>query len=169
MKILDWLENAVKIIFNSNQKKVQTLKAYFSPGKECVQTIINFIQSAKRKMDICVFTISDDKITEELIKSFKRGVDIRVITDDEKTFDMGSDIKELFQVGIQIKTDQSESHMHHKFAIFDQKSLLTGSYNWTRSASQYNQENIIEIHDEQMIKVYQKEFNHLWNEMVDYQ
>ena len=33
--------------------------------------------------------------------------------------------------------------MHHKFAIFDDAKLWTGSFNWTASANRCNQENVI--------------------------
>ena len=33
--------------------------------------------------------------------------------------------------------------MHHKFALFDGRRLMTGSFNWTRSASEQNEENLI--------------------------
>ena len=86
---------------------------------------------------------------------------IRIITDDDKTMDRGSDIEFLKNRGAKVKMDDSPHHMHHKFALFDDELLLTGSYNWTRSASQYNQENILETNDPKAIDQYKREFERL--------
>ena len=33
--------------------------------------------------------------------------------------------------------------MHQKFAVIDRINVLTGSYNWTRSAEAFNDENLL--------------------------
>jgi phosphatidylserine/phosphatidylglycerophosphate/cardiolipin synthase-like enzyme len=38
---------------------------------------------------------------------------------------------------------RSMASKHHKFAIFDGKTLLNGSYDWTRSAFTKNEENVL--------------------------
>lgn len=59
--------------------------------------------------------------------------------------------------------------MHHKFAIIDNEAVLTGSYNWTRSAANYNHENILITHDRDTVLAYCQEFDKLWKEMQDYE
>jgi cardiolipin hydrolase len=164
--LVDWLQTIVNIIndLKSNIYKVTDIK--FSPVNDCTTSIINFIRSAKTNLFICVFTISDNEISKEILAKHQEGIDIKIITDNEKQFDKGSDIQELFDAGIQVKVDNSRHHMHHKFAIADQKQLLTGSYNWTRSASLYNQENLLILNDAFAIKRYLDEFYRLWKTSV---
>lgn len=52
--------------------------------------------------------------------------------------------------------------MHNKFAIIDSAVVLTGSYNWTVTASNKNQENILIIESKVVVSDYQIEFNKLW-------
>ena len=94
-----------------------------------------YLRSAKRTLDICVFTISDDYIAEVIRQKHQSGVRVRIITDDDTRSNQGSDIIELQRLGIPVKTDDSPSHMHHKFAILDGKVLINGSFNWTVQAS----------------------------------
>jgi len=149
------LENALN--------KQNLSEVYFSPGDDCANAIIEELQNAQKSVDICVFTISDNIISREILKCHKRGISTRIITDDQKIRDKGSDINSLFHEGISIKTDRSSHFMHDKFAVFDKDTVITGSFNWTRSASKYNQENILLSKNQRVVKAFTKEFNHLWD------
>jgi phosphatidylserine/phosphatidylglycerophosphate/cardiolipin synthase-like enzyme len=52
--------------------------------------------------------------------------------------------------------------MHHKFAVIDGKTLLTGSYNWTRSAADFNEENVVVTDDPRLVSSFAAEFEKLW-------
>lgn len=162
--LIKCLEQLIKTLDAAHTPPVPLANAYFSPGNYCMDKIQERFKMAKHSVDICVFTIADDEITEAIIEAHQRGVKIRIITDDEKALDAGSDIDYLRSKGVTIKTDSSTSHMHHKFAIFDNQYLLNGSFNWTRSASRYNQENIIISNNKALISAYSREFNQLWQE-----
>lgn len=137
-------------------------QVYFSPGEDCVNHIIDLINEAYTQLDICVFTISDDRISRAIVEAMKNGVEIRIISDNFKIEDTGSDIEDLSRVGIPVKLDTTDNHMHHKFMIVDSKIVLTGSYNWTRSAALYNQENILSMDDEEVVSKFSNEFEKLW-------
>ena len=135
----------------------------FSPGNSCRDLIIEQIQSSRTLIEICVFTISDDIITDALIEAKEiYDVEVRIITDDEKSYDKGSDIKYMESKGIEVRYDDVRHHMHHKFAVFDSNRVLTGSYNWTRSAASYNQENILLTAKSKVVEAYKTEFSKLW-------
>ena len=53
--------------------------------------------------------------------------------------------------------------MHHKFAVIDAKTLVTGSYNWTRSASTGNFENLVLLSEDPIVAQFTEEFERLWN------
>ena len=59
--------------------------------------------------------------------------------------------------------------MHNKFAIIDNHLLLTGSYNWTFSANNRNDENLMVIDDQEIITRYQNQFEKLWFEKYNLQ
>jgi mitochondrial cardiolipin hydrolase len=139
-------------------------RVYFSPGEGCQQAIIAELESASNYVDICVFTISDNVISRAIDACHKRGINVRIITDNDKMDDRGSDIRELRDNGLNIRMDQTSNHMHHKFAIIDGHTLITGSYNWTRSAYMYNHENILITSEADAIQQYADEFENLWEE-----
>ena len=143
-------------------------EVFFSPGMDSLNAIINRLENARRRVDICVFTISDDRIKVKIKELFDKGIDVRIITDNDKCFDKGSDITELAKYGVKIKVDKTRAHMHHKFAVIDKKISITGSYNWTRSAEKYNFENILVTNSRSIARAFRKEFERLWNEMKEY-
>ena len=161
--VLDWLEEVVKLLKPPEEcdQRVQS-EAYFSPGNACRHRIRSLFQHARHTADVCVFTITDDEITETIFEAHRRGVRIRIITDNDKSFDTGSDIDRLAAGGVEVRVDDSPHHMHHKFAIFDNNSLLCGSYNWTRSAARNNEENIVVLDDRDLLTRFSSLFEELW-------
>lgn len=163
--ILEWIKNANSALLQKNNDKGD---AFFSPGDACRNIIINQIMYATSNVSICVFTISDDRITSAIIDAHRRGRNVKVITDNDKSLDMGSDIAQLAKEGIAVKMDSTPNHMHHKFMVVDDNSLITGSYNWTLSAARYNHENVLLTTEAGLVKSFLKEFSQLWGKMEDY-
>ena len=69
--------------------------AYFSPGDACLNQIVARFNGARSRADVCVFTITDNRITNAILKAQQRGVRLRIITDNDKAEDLGSDVQEL--------------------------------------------------------------------------
>jgi len=62
-----------------------------------------------------------------------------------------------------LRTDSSERlHMHHKFAIIDQRLLLNGSFNWTSGAVKGNRENLVVSSNRSLTLRFGAEFERLW-------
>ncbi|MEJ6573108.1 MAG: phospholipase D-like domain-containing protein, partial [Akkermansiaceae bacterium] len=120
---------------------------------------------AKSSLDICVFTITDNRIVRKLAEAHERGVKVRIISDNMKSDDLGSDMEVMEKFGIPCRYDRTAAHMHHKFAIADTGLLLTGSYNWTRSASTENNENIVISNNIRLVNSFQQEFDRLWRSL----
>jgi phosphatidylserine/phosphatidylglycerophosphate/cardiolipin synthase-like enzyme len=161
---LNWLEKMVKLLTPpaSNSPASDVAEACFTPQHDGAARIVRLFGDARTAVDVCVFTITDDRISGAMIAAHRRGVRLRVITDNEKRLDAGSDIARLRQAGIVVREDQTAFHMHHKFALFDQRVLLTGSYNWTRSAALHNEENFILTGDARLVREFARVFEELW-------
>jgi cardiolipin hydrolase len=163
-KTLEWLKAALKVLPSPKSTKASS-QVFFSPGDQCLNALISLIRKARTSLDICVFTITDNRISDEILGAHHRKLKIRIISDNDKAFDLGSDILTLARRGIPTRTDQTANHMHHKFAIIDHNTVATGSYNWTRSAADRNHENILVTDDSAVCKPYLKEFERLWPKM----
>ena len=126
----------------------------FSPTDKPTKRLLELIQSAKRSIHAAVYMITDKIIADALIEAkIKRGIDVQIVTDKityESSYGKGKQLQEkgipLFiyaDTGKRTGFFPSGPIMHHKFAIFDNTKLWTGSFNWTASANRYNQENVV--------------------------
>jgi phosphatidylserine/phosphatidylglycerophosphate/cardiolipin synthase-like enzyme len=163
--LLDWVQEAIKLTVQTNPNTPATSRSYFSPGTTCRDAITHHIQQAKQHIDICVFTISDNIIVDEILNAHQRKVKVRIISDNEKLFDKGSDIERLAKNGVPIKIDCSTGHMHHKYCLIDHNTLINVSYKWTRSAADRNYENIVVHQSPDLVKQFSRNFKELWNNL----
>ena len=164
--VLDWLEEVVKVLARRREATSDMVcEVRFAPGRACVDRIRELLVGARRAVDVCVFTVTDNRISRELLSCHERGVAVRVITDDAKAWDPGSDTLAFRDAGIPVVVDESSAHMHHKFALFDRRVVATGSFNWTRSASEENQENLVVCDHPPLVGRFQEEFEQLWGSM----
>ena len=167
-QVLDWLEGVVKALRADERPAADATvgEVLFSPGHSPLTAITRHLDEAKRSIDICVFTITDDRLAKPILAAHQRGVTVRIVTDDHKATDRGSDVYRLADAGIEVRVDQTDHHMHHKFAIFDRRVVITGSYNWTRSAAEHNQENILVTDDPRFVGPYRGMFERFWERIA---
>ena len=159
---LFWLQNCFDLI---DKYMFHIHKVFFSPGTDIIESISDLLGQADKSLDLCIFTITDERLAGNILDCLQRGLKVRIITDDEKMYDNGSAIKDLKNAGIPVKIDHSRYHMHHKFGIIDSRIIFTGSFNWTYSASSHNQENMLVTSNFDIVKQYVDQYELLWNEM----
>ncbi|XP_003382843.1 PREDICTED: mitochondrial cardiolipin hydrolase-like [Amphimedon queenslandica] len=145
------------------KKRIVTPKHLFFPDKSGhnASTLLNLISSLpSHSLDICVYCLNGKDFLEAILSVHKRGVPVRVITDNEESY---VQIATLRKGGVQVRTNMSSSYlMHHKFAIIDRSLLITGSLNWTRQGLNGNYENVIITDDVGYLGGFLKQFEELW-------
>ena len=141
------------------------ISIWFPPtqGSEVKSEIINLINSASKSLYAAVYDINDSDIVSALLSAYKKGIDVKVMMDDEQTETESSIVSPLKSAGL-LKTDNNKSAlMHNKFAVIDGSKVLTGSTNWTENCLFYNNNNSIFITSGKLAADYTTEFNEMWN------
>ncbi|KAF9353485.1 hypothetical protein BGX26_008754 [Mortierella sp. AD094] len=139
----------------------------FFPSEQSFQNLVKTLDGAKESLDICVYTITDDHLASAIIRAHQRGVKVRIISDNDKAGDLGSDINRLRdENGIPSRVDKSTSFMHHKFAVVDDSLVINGSYNWTKGARFENRENLTLTNAPKAVQGFKAEFEKLWVEFA---
>ncbi len=136
--------------------------------------IADLIDSAKRSLDIAIYSFGDQGIFQAIERAIDRGVSVRVIyhgAHDDRRNPRGTLSARLEDAGANVRWVNKV--MHHKFIIIDgprdsllqtpEATLATGSGNWSYSAGTRYDENTTFVHgDVELTLRFQREFNHLW-------
>jgi phosphatidylserine/phosphatidylglycerophosphate/cardiolipin synthase-like enzyme len=96
-----------------------------------------------------------------LIDAKNRGVEVKIIIEEENAYGQGSDYRMLKEAGVDIRLDGNPALMHHKFMVVDGEIIVTGSYNWSTAAEDRNDENFVVIRDRSVAERFIQEFNRL--------
>lgn len=128
--------------------------------------LIEIINRAKSSLDIAIYSLTKKDIVEALLSAQRRGVTIRVITDQQEARSKSQvrALKLLIDAGIPIKENTHKGLMHLKITIADQAVITTGSYNYTQAASTYNDEVFLAISNPDLAKAWDIQFAKMWED-----
>lgn len=141
-------------------------EVYFSPNGGVRQRLVRAIAESRQSIDVAIYNLTARELIEALAAAKARGVRVRVLMDRGMADEGGPGILRLRVRGVPVRSlgVPDQSLMHHKFAIFDGRLVLTGSYNWTHSAEVANFENLVVLDEAGVVTRFQQEFRRLWQE-----
>ena len=110
--------------------------------------VVETILKAETSIKVAVAYLTDLQILDILLLCCRSNKKVElIISDDEMNFNQCAEkFQKLIDEGCHLYMFATEGGyktiMHHKFCTIDNNLLITGSYNWTRTASS-NRENLI--------------------------
>lgn len=138
------------------------LEVYFSPDDDPLLGILKALGEAREQVLVMAYTLTSDEIAALLLEKSQEGLDVRVVMEADQVRSTGNDFTRLQEAGVDALLDGNPYNMHHKVIIIDGEIVITGSYNFTRSAEERNDENLIIIRDEELAQEYLVEFTRIW-------
>ncbi|MEM1561742.1 MAG: phospholipase D-like domain-containing protein [Candidatus Bathyarchaeia archaeon] len=157
------LSNQIKQL--NEQLEIEILGIYFSPRGGCARAIINLINSANKSIHVLIYSFTFDSIGYALIDAYRRGVDVKIVFEKNEVKDY-SVYWMLREAGVSVRNDTNPSLMHNKVMIIDSEIVVTGSYNWSVSAEERNDENIIIVRSRKIAEEYERKFEEIWMKSV---
>jgi phosphatidylserine/phosphatidylglycerophosphate/cardiolipin synthase-like enzyme len=138
------------------------IEVYFAPDDRPLGRLVELVASAEESVDLLAFSLTSDELTRALIERAEAGVRVRGVLDSDQAANLGSEWNALRQAGLDVHLDGSPDLMHHKVLILDGAVVVTGSYNFSRSAEEQNDENLVIVYDRGMAERYQEEFERVY-------
>jgi phosphatidylserine/phosphatidylglycerophosphate/cardiolipin synthase-like enzyme len=171
----DGSAQTVSISASGSSGASQPLEYYFPrAGQHPDQVLIGVIGSASSTLDIAIYSITKDNIVQAIAAAKARGVTVRIISDKIESANkyQAQELAVLTGDGIPIKINHHSGLMHLKVTIADDKTVTTGSYNYSAAATDENDEVLVVIHDPKVAQDFDNEFQSMWSDnqkFVDYQ
>jgi phosphatidylserine/phosphatidylglycerophosphate/cardiolipin synthase-like enzyme len=123
--------------------------------------LIDKINSSKISIDLAVYELNIEPVTQALINAEGRGVKVRVVYDNKQIADTVQ-VPELIHAGIPAVPDNRSAFMHDKFFVFDGQCIWTGSFNISMNAANKNFENAIYFCSPEAVQNYETEFSEMF-------
>ena len=124
--------------------QAEELKVFFN--KDCEKAIIEEIDSAKKSIHVAIYSFTRFNIGNALARASKKGVKVQVLWDKSQlnVSEYGPKVLEIIKKAkVEVLLIEKKEKMHHKFMVIDKEKVITGSFNYTTSATNYNDENLV--------------------------
>ena len=142
---------------------------FFSPNGGATDAAVQVINSAKTRIYVQAYVLSSEPIINALIDAKKRNLDVQIILDKGHNTDHYLKYTNaLNDVGIPCYIDGKPRIAHSKVMIIDDDYLITGSFNFTKSAEENNAENMIIFKCPEIVVVYLNNFKNRLSKSVSY-
>ena len=155
-------------------------KSHQGHGLDVIEDLLG---SAKKTIDIALFVFSAQQLTNKLAKQISAGVQLRLLADPGFASRSFSEVLDLLGLALPDRFCKLEAgnqplakplkgigtpglargdKLHHKFAVIDNKTVITGSFNWSPSAAHTNDETLLVIESPQLAVHFTREMDRMW-------
>lgn len=139
------------------------IETYFSPDDGVASHILELLQNARKSIYFLAYSFTSDDLAQVLRDQHSAGLTVQGVMDsDQVTSNKGTEFDPFNQAGIKVRRDGNKGLMHHKVFIIDRSIVVTGSYNFTASAEDRNDENVIIFHSPDIAGWFLEEFKRVF-------
>ena len=141
------------------------------------------LSKANSSIDLALFVFSEQKLADILEQKREAGVKIRALIDRGFAFRYYSEGLDMLGVALSNKCKYEKANnpwdmpikdvgiadlnigdkLHHKFAVVDENTIITGSQNWSNTANVNNDETVLVIENSTVAAHFTQEFNRLYS------
>jgi phosphatidylserine/phosphatidylglycerophosphate/cardiolipin synthase-like enzyme len=129
-------------------------EVYFSPRGGCTEAVVREVGKARKTVWVQAYSFTSAPIARALVEASRRGVKVRVILDRSQRSERYTAADFLAHAGIPVYIDARHAIAHDKVMVIDGRTVLTGSFNFTKSAEENNSENLLVLREPGLVLRY---------------
>jgi phosphatidylserine/phosphatidylglycerophosphate/cardiolipin synthase-like enzyme len=141
----------------------EILAIYFTPPAGAASGLIKQIDGAKKSIKVMAYGFTATNLAEALVRAKRRGVDVGLVQDEKSAQNNRETLPILLAAGIEVRSDGKHAIQHNKVMLIDDDIVITGSYNFTKSAEKRNAENIMIVRSTYAAKRYADNWKAHWD------
>lgn len=148
-----------------------------------LQLLDDLLAGTRKRADLALFVFSSQQLGNRVSTLHDQGVDIRLLVDPGFSNRYFSEVLDLLGMELpdhrclvqrenQLRQNPIEGvgtprlaagdKLHHKFAVLDDRRVITGSFNWSPSAAHKNDETLLVIDSPLLAAHFRAEVDRLW-------
>lgn len=140
------------------------------------------LDSATKSVDMALFVFSEQRLANILEKRHEETVEIRALIEPQFAYRPYSEALDMMGVALSNKCKYELDNqpwknpittvgvpilpkgdlLHHKFAVIDNQTVITGSHNWSEAANIGNDETLLVLENPTVAAHYLREFSRLY-------
>jgi len=123
-----------------------SVQVFFAPDNHPEATIVDLLKRAHRSIHFLAYSFTSDPLGDAVRDAKRAGLDVQGVMDtDQAAFNIGSELADFRAAGLDVRLDGNPGLMHEKVFVIDDQIVVVGSYNFSRSANESNDENLLVI------------------------
>lgn len=134
------------------------IRILFSPEDRVDEVLLEEIQRAERSVRFMAFSFTLSNVRDAVLDAAARGVDVAGVVETRQSEEDFAALPKLFCNGVDVRQDGNSGPLHHKVFIIDNETVLTGSFNFSASATRSNDENMVILRDADLAAQFLAEF-----------
>src|SRR6476660_6566143 len=125
----------------------QVIDVAFSPNEGGEELVVRAVASARSNIGVAAYSFTSPVVAKALLNAKKRGVDVRVVVDENGNRSKASlaALNLMVNAGIPTRTISRYAIHHDKYMVIDKRTLQTGSFNYSKAAANSNSENVLVV------------------------
>jgi phosphatidylserine/phosphatidylglycerophosphate/cardiolipin synthase-like enzyme len=179
------LRNSQTITLNNS--KITVNVSPISPTEPWVDSanglISKTLSASKKTVDLALFVFSDQQLANILEERHDQNVQVRALIEPQFAYRSYSEALDMMGFALSENCKyEVDNHpwknpistvgvpilakgdlLHHKFAVIDNQTVITGSHNWSEAANNGNDEILVVIENPTVAAHYQREFDRLYS------
>lgn len=142
-----------------------SIHVFFSPDDGVIDALASLLTSADQSIHFLAFSFTSNDLGDIVRAKAEAGLTVAGVMDREQILsNQGTEFDPFQQANLDVLIDGIDGQMHHKVFIVDEEIVALGSYNFSRSAEERNDENLLIIYDPEVAAQFMQEFQRVWEQ-----
>lgn len=139
------------------------IQVLFSPEDHAVSSLIALVNDAQTNIRFLAFSFTDYPLAQAMIDRAKAGVDVQGVYETFGSNSPRAELKTFLCAHVPVRQDGNPSFLHDKVIVIDNSIVVTGSLNFSSSADDENEENVVILENPEIAALYLAEYEKIWN------